>query len=106
MKANIPLGRAGSAYGTTCDGKYLIVAGGEGNNTAYSNVEAFDGETWVSWDSLHIGRHGSGLAIDCTINSTCQNQMYIASGASSQGGGSEILSVEAYFPNGLLTTCS
>ena len=106
VEANIPQGRAGSAYGTTCDGKYLIVAGGEGFRRAWDNVDAFDGTSWISWDNLNIGRHGSGLAVDCTNNSPCKHQVHIASGSAGQGGGKEMTSVETYFPNGVLTTCS
>jgi hypothetical protein len=106
VEANIPQGRAGSSYGRTCDGKYLIVAGGEGFGQAWDNVEAFDGTSWIAWDSLNIGRHGSGLAVDCTPNSPCRNQVHIASGAAGQGGGREITSVETYFPNGVVTTCN
>jgi hypothetical protein len=55
---------------------------------------------------LNIGRHGSGLAVDCTNNSPCQNQIHIASGGADQGGGKDITSVETYFPNGVDTRCS
>jgi large repetitive protein len=99
VQANIPQGRAGSSYGTTCDGK-LIVAGGEGFGQAFDNVNVFDGATWSTWPSLQIARHGSGLAVDCQ----CQ-QIYIASGAATQGGAKEIASVETFFPNGTDVAC-
>jgi len=41
-RADIPQGRAGSANGTTCDGK-LMVAGGEGYGVAWNQVDVFDG---------------------------------------------------------------
>ena len=69
-------------------------------------MEAFDGTSWIKWDSLNVGRHGSGLAVDCTNNSPCENQVHIASGAAGQGGGKEITSVETHFPNGLDTRCN
>jgi hypothetical protein len=106
VEANITQGRAGSSYGTTCDGNYLIVAGGEGFGKAWNNVDAFDGKSWIKLDNLTIGRHGSGLAVDCTQNSTCRNQIHIASGAPGQGGGNELTSVETYFPNGIQSTCN
>jgi large repetitive protein len=105
VEDDIPQGRAGSSYGTTCDGKYLLVAGGEAFSKAWPNVEAFDGKSYIKLDDLNIPRHGSGLAVDCTKNSPCENQVHIASGAAGQGGGREITSVETYFPNGMLTIC-
>jgi N-acetylneuraminic acid mutarotase len=47
VEDNIPVGRAGSAYGTTCDGK-LMVAGGEGPTSAFANVDVFDGNSWTT----------------------------------------------------------
>jgi hypothetical protein len=99
VEANIPQGRAGSAYGTTCDGKYLIVAGGEGFGRTWNNVDLFDGQSWTSLDGLLIGRHGTGLAVDCTQNFTCEDKLHIAGGAKTQGGAKTISSVETYFPN-------
>ena len=99
VEAPIPQVRAGSSYGTTCDGN-LIIAGGEGGGQAWSDVDMFDGSTWTKLDDLVIGRHGSGLAVNCQCN-----QIYIASGASAQGGGPEITSVETYFPSGTDTPC-
>ena len=100
VEASIPEGRSGSSYGTTCDGK-LIVAGGEGGSKAskkeaWANVDVFDGKSWVSIDSLNHPRHGSGLAVDCFCN-----QIYIAGGASTQGGRDETTSVETLFPKGI-----
>jgi N-acetylneuraminic acid mutarotase len=105
QEANIPNGRGGSSYGTTCDGK-LMVAGGEGGSktsskVAWSNVDVFDGSSWTSIDSLNVGRHGSGLAVDCLCN-----QIYIASGARTLGGSTEITSVETLFANGVDVPCS
>ena len=104
VEANIPSGRAGSSYGTTCDGK-LMIAGGEGGiktakKEAWSNVDVFDGTSWTSIDSLNIPSHGSGLAVDCV----CQ-QIHIASGARTLGGKFEITSVETLFPNGVDALC-
>ena len=103
-EANIPNGRGGAAYGTTCDGK-LVVAGGEGGSKTtsketWTNIDVFDGTTWTSMPSLNVGRHGTGLAIDCI----CQ-QIYIASGARTLGGRFEIRSVETLFPNGVDVPC-
>jgi hypothetical protein len=99
IEANILQGRAGSAYGTTCDGK-LMVAGGEGFGKAWSNVAVFNGTTWTTVDNLNIGRHGTGLAVDCT----CQ-QIHIAAGSIVQGGKTETKSIETYFMNGVDTPC-
>jgi N-acetylneuraminic acid mutarotase len=99
VEANIPQGRAGSAFGTTCDGK-LMVAGGEGFGKAWSNVDVFNGTSWTTLDNLNIARHGTGLAVDCI----CQ-QIHIAGGAIVQGGKNETRSVETYFLNGIDAPC-
>lgn len=97
--ANIPAGRAGSAYGLTCDG-HMMIAGGEGSGKAFNNVDLFDGSSWTSAQPLQTGRHGSGLAV-----ASCEcGQILIASGAESQGGGREISSTEIYFPDSDTTT--
>lgn len=104
-EASIPEGRAGASYGTTCDGK-LMVAGGEGGSKtaakeAWAKVDVFDGKSWTSVANLNVARHGSGLAVDCSCN-----QIYIASGARTQGGRNEITSVETFFPSGIYAHCA
>ena len=98
VKPNIPAGRAGSAYGTTCDGK-LMVAGGEGFGQAYDNVDVFDGTSWETIDSLERARHGTGLAFSCVCN-----EIYIASGSGNQGGTPELTTTERYRP--VTSTCN
>jgi hypothetical protein len=66
----------------------LILAGGEGFGQAFANVDVFD------------ARHGSGLAVDCACL-----QIYLASGAATQGGAKEIALVETFFPNGTDVAC-
>jgi hypothetical protein len=105
IEADIPQGRGGSAYGTTCDGKYLIVAGGESFNRVWSDVDLFDGKSWLKWDDLTVGRHGTGLAVDCHSAKACERKIHIASGAASQGGSQETMSVETYFPNKSTISC-
>lgn len=99
---DIPLGRAGSAYGTSCDGK-LIVAGGEGGGDAWRNVDVFDGTSWSSLPDMVQPRHGTGLAVNCDCR-----QIYIASGAKDQGGGPELelSSIETYFFGGQDVPCT
>lgn len=99
-EAPIPEPRAGSLYGISCDGK-LLVAGGEGDGKAYDEVHAFDGNEWTQLASLSVGRHGSGLAVDCVCN-----QIIAASGATSEGGSQETKSVEIYFPDGEEILCT
>ena len=89
-KESIPVGRAGSAYGMSCDGK-LVVAGGEGSGRAYHRVDVFDGTHWEAYPPLVVARHGTSLAIDCKANN---HDIYIASGAGSQGGSLELDSME------------
>lgn len=95
IHANIPTGRAGAAYGQTCDGR-MMVAGGEGSGNAFNNVDIFDGSSWKSGPPLRTARHGSGLAMGfCGCG-----QITIAAGASTQGGAKEINSTETYFLDG------
>ena len=83
IRSPIPVGRGGSAYGTSCDGKLLIVAGGESGraHTAHDEVSAFDGYHWHEYPKLKRGRHGTGLAVDCV-----RREMYIAGGSPRPGG--------------------
>lgn len=106
IEAGIPQGRGGSAYGTSCDGKYLIVAGGESFQRVWSDVDLFDGKSWIKWDDLTVGRHGTGLAIDCNSASACERKIHIASGAATEGGSLEITSVETYYPNRTTISCN
>jgi hypothetical protein len=76
----------------------MIVAGGEGFGKAWNNVDVCNGLLWHSWDSLQVGRHGTGLSIDCSATEY-RDHIYIASGAASQGGGFEVRSTEVYLPN-------
>jgi hypothetical protein len=102
-KANIPQGRGGSAYGTTCDGK-LMVAGGEGFGQAWKNVDVFDGETWTSIDDLNRQRHGTGLAVSC--NCAGGQQVHVAVGRCGQGGAcGDIDSTETLYPPGETGVC-
>lgn len=91
IEANITQVRAGAAYGTSCDNRLLLIAGGEGSGRAWNRFDAFDGKRWIQLSNLTIGRHGTGLAVDCQRNS-----IFIASGAAAQGGGPEIRSVERF----------
>jgi hypothetical protein len=101
---SIPQGRAGAAYGTTCDSK-LMVAGGEGFGRAWETVHVFDGSSWSSSLSLSLSsvpnltmaRHGiSGLVMDCrSFAETGTYQVYLASGHGTQGGsGKDLVSME------------
>jgi IPT/TIG domain/Kelch motif/Glucose / Sorbosone dehydrogenase len=102
-KANITQGRAGSAYGTTCDGK-LLVAGGEGFGVAWKKVDMYDFETntWMQLDDLKKERHGTGLAVSCK----CGGQVHIATGRPCQQGSCpELDTTETLFPNGVNVGC-
>ena len=78
----------------------LMVAGGEGFDQAWSNVDIFDGSKWISISKLNVPRHGSGLAVDCICN-----QIHIASGSNKEGAGGEMRSVETYFPGRIDVPC-
>lgn len=90
VEAKIPVPRAGSSYGSSCDGEYLLVAGGELGNSVYSQFSAFDGKAWTTLSNLRIARHGSSLAVDCNN----RGKIYIASGSGGPRGGPELTSVE------------
>lgn len=89
----IPQGRAGAAVGVNCDG-HLMVAGGEGFGMAFKDVDIFDGTKWTKGPSLQQARHGSGFGF-----ASCDSgDIYIASGAGSQGGTYELTTTEQYIP--------
>jgi large repetitive protein len=80
LEADMPMPRAASAYGTSCDGA-LIVAGGEGNGQTYDRVDVFDGRYWSTLPSLKQPRTSTGLAIDCDCGG---QEIYIANGSKAQ----------------------
>jgi len=94
--ASIPNPRSGANYGITCDGNLMIAGGERGTKGIWDEVSIFDGTSWTVIDNLNIGRHGTGLAVDCTCN-----QIHIASGAGGQGGAPLLNSLETYFPSGV-----
>jgi N-acetylneuraminic acid mutarotase len=106
-KANITQGRAGAAFGMSCDGK-LMVAGGEGFGKAWKNVDMFDGQTWTSLPDLKEARHGTGLAVSCNCGG--QQQVHITVGRPCQGGGNQctinLNTTETLFSNGVNVPCT
>jgi Kelch motif len=98
-KAAIPQLRARGQFGTTCDGK-MIAVGGDGNGKTYTNVDVFNGTSWVTIDDLDIGRHSTGMAVDCVCN-----QIHIISGSVEGGTGTALNSMETYYPSGVATQC-
>jgi N-acetylneuraminic acid mutarotase len=98
VRASLPQGRGGAAYGQTCDGK-LMMAGGEGFDKAWRRVDVFDGTSWTTVADLKENRHGTGIAFSCQCN-----QAHIASGKVIQGG-FEITTTETFFPFGIDTLC-
>lgn len=102
IEADIPRSRAGSSYGQSCDGKYLLVAGGEifNQGIAFNNFDIFNGTTWTTLSSLNIPRHSTGLAVDCLCNA-----IYIASGSGAAGNANELQSVETFYLSGTETKC-
>lgn len=93
------IGAAGSAYGTTCDGMFMM-AGGEDEQGALPHVQRFNGSHWELTDYLNRGRHGTSLAVDCRCN-----QIHVASGSGDTGGTPELTWVETLFPNGVDVPC-
>lgn len=93
--ATFPVGRAGSSYGQTCEGKLMVVGGEAAQKLAFNRVDVFDGKKWETPAFLQRGRHGSGLAV--ARSCTC-GQIFIASGSGNQGGAPELESTELYDP--------
>lgn len=100
-KQDFPLPRAGAQTGTICDGR-MMVTGGEGNG-AFADVDLFDGTSWTKGPPMTQKRHGSGLAV-----SQCNGcgQVFVASGARTQGGRFETSTTEVYLPNGNPAKCA
>lgn len=92
----IPLGRSGANTAVTCDGK-LVIVGGEGNNTAYSDMSFFNGVSWEKGPSMKSIRHGSGLLVsaDCSCK-----KIYTASGAGGAGVSNLLTSTEVFLYQG------
>jgi large repetitive protein len=102
VESDIPFGRAGANYGTSCDGR-LIIAGGEQwtpSPGALKRVDVFDGKNWIRMADMKQTRHGSGLAVDCE----CQ-AIYVASGNLFAGGGRELPTMETFHSNGVKSHC-
>lgn len=99
-RADLPVGRAGSNYGKTCDGR-MMIAGGEGFGKAFDDVHVFDYFKWKSAPSLVDPRHGSGVAV-----SRCScGHLFIPSGANRQGG-AEVDTTLMYIPKGAPSKCT
>lgn len=99
MKNDIPVGRAGAAVTSTCDGK-MMVAGGEAM-LVYDRVDIFDGVTWSETGRLNTARHGAGIAVsDCS----CSN-MFMAAGSADRGGKLLLSDTELYLPDGIAGDC-
>jgi DNA-binding transcriptional ArsR family regulator len=91
VEKDIPVGRAGPASSTTCDGK-MIVSGGERDNSALARVDYFDGTSWASPTYMNTGRHGHGLMVgDCTCG-----HIFVTVGSAAMGGFPEISSTEMF----------
>lgn len=100
VEAGLPVPRSGASYGRSCDGG-LVVAGGEGPNTAYDDVSSFDGTRWTVWPKLDRARQGSGLAVDCRCR-----QIYLAGGAGGPRGGPLLSTLDTFFGTGVDTQCA
>jgi Malectin domain/Abnormal spindle-like microcephaly-assoc'd, ASPM-SPD-2-Hydin/Kelch motif/Glucose / Sorbosone dehydrogenase len=96
--SNIPTPRAGSA--TAVLGNEIIVIGGEGNGSAYNNVEAFNTTTgtWRALAPMPTARHGIQAAV-------CNGGIYIAGGGLTQGGGN-LTKIHQVFFLGTPTGCT
>jgi hypothetical protein len=104
VEANVSIPRAGSAYGSfdCIAGGGLLMAGGEiwGQPKARTEFDLFNGTHWISLSSMNIGRHSTGLAVDCECNA-----IYVASGSGNSGGSPELYSVETFFLTANDTPC-
>ncbi len=87
---DIPTTRSGTA--TVAVGQFVVVIGGESNQTlANDEVEALNTATnsWVTLPPLNIGRHGTQAFLH-------QDKIYIAAGSGQQGGSPELTSHEVF----------
>ncbi len=86
---DLPTGRAGAFGGILFN--ELIVAGGEDENQARSETEAFDLNTltWRQLGNLQDSRHGTQAII-------FNNKAYVPNGSGDKGGGPELTSMEVF----------
>ncbi|WP_405603924.1 Kelch repeat-containing protein [Polaribacter sp. Asnod1-A03] len=91
LETQVPTQRAGAT--AICVGNKILFAGGESMSqvSAHKEIDCLDTETntWSTLPSLIQGRHGTQLIWD-------KKKLYIASGCSKRGGGSEITSIECF----------
>lgn len=103
--APLPTPRGGFAA-VALDGRIFVI-GGEGFGQTWPNVEAFtpppagSGEpgVWQAFAQMPNPRHGIQGAV-------CNGGIYIAGGASDQGGGNAVNTHDALFPAGTPTSCT
>jgi hypothetical protein len=100
IEQDVLLTREESAYGTTCDGKGLLMAGGENPLGASKQFDIFDGKNWTRLADLNIARYGSGLAVDCVCKA-----IYVANLLSNPVGSPTRLIVETFFFGGRDVPC-
>lgn len=93
----LPTPRAGTA--TVVLGGEILVIGGEGGGRAWDDVEAYDPATdsWRTMRDMITARHGIQGAV-------CDGGVYVAGGATDQGGG-HATSVHEVFFLGSSTSC-
>ena len=91
VAAALPTKRAGNTVAVMGD-ELLVIGGERESGSAKKATEALDlsAETWRTLDSLNIGRHGTQAIIN-------NEGIYVASGATMQGGNSTTRTTEAFF---------
>jgi Kelch motif len=82
----------GAGCSTVAFEKSIVVIGGEsGQKSAHNQAEAYNTATkrWENLPALNVGRHGMQAIV-------LGGKIYVAAGSGNQGGGPELVSVEAY----------
>lgn len=108
-KASLPVPRAGSMVGRTCDDR-LMIAGGEGKSEmnrfgrAYDRVDILDvrRNTYAPPSYMTSARHGTGLVI-----ASCEcGKVFVPSGSAGLGGGPEVMTTDVWFTGEWRSRCS
>jgi N-acetylneuraminic acid mutarotase len=97
--APLPTQRGGFAVGVT--GDEIVVLGGEGGGQAHADVEAYRpaSNTWRTLAEMPTPRHGIQAA-------GCAGGLYIAGGATDEGGPYQTDVFDRFFPGGTPSSCA
>ena len=100
VTGNAPLPTPRAGFAAAAVGSKIFIIGGEGGNQVWSTVEAYDTSTntWSTGTAMPTARHGIQAAV-------CNGGVYVADGGLAEGVATQSKALEAYFPDGVATTC-